>query len=203
MSFLTPPIPMLRSTQKRESMTQYVSLALENNITSWTAGANDSTLPIYWMRGPAGVGKSAIAQTCVERVKEGGHLGAAFFFINGRSDPRRLFPTLAYPLSTLFPDLTTTEVKKPIHRRLFSPKDDTTRTPWIYSPEGCEQLTSSPVQDAPPTSQKDLRKTLPFLTSNRSASPDSITGAAQARCESIQQHVLMAAGQSRPGMPSP
>ncbi|KXN85617.1 hypothetical protein AN958_11079 [Leucoagaricus sp. SymC.cos] len=58
------------------------------------------------MRGPAGVGKSAIAQTCAEGLKESGHLGAAFFFsINGRNNPRRFFPTLAYQLSTLFPDL--------------------------------------------------------------------------------------------------
>ncbi|KXN81186.1 hypothetical protein AN958_05875 [Leucoagaricus sp. SymC.cos] len=77
-----------------------------NDITSWATGASDSTLPIYWMRGPAGVGKSAIAQTCAEGLKESGHLGAAFFFsINGRNDPRRFFPTLAYQLSTLFPDL--------------------------------------------------------------------------------------------------
>ncbi|KXN83473.1 hypothetical protein AN958_01395 [Leucoagaricus sp. SymC.cos] len=105
MSFLTPPIPMLRSTQKHERMTQYASPTLENNITSWATGANDSTLPIYWMRGPAGVGKSAIAQTCAERLKESGYLGTAFFSINGHNDPRRFFPTLAYQLSTLFLDL--------------------------------------------------------------------------------------------------
>ncbi|KXN85505.1 hypothetical protein AN958_11243 [Leucoagaricus sp. SymC.cos] len=76
------------------------------DITSWaTASANDATLPIYWMKGPAGVGKSAIAQTCAENVKKSGHLGAAFFFsINGRSDPRRFFPTLAYQLAAEFPD---------------------------------------------------------------------------------------------------
>ncbi|KXN93034.1 hypothetical protein AN958_10097, partial [Leucoagaricus sp. SymC.cos] len=77
-----------------------------HDITSWATEADNSTLPIYWMRGPAGVGKSAIAQTCAEGLKKSGHLGAAFFFsINGRSDPRRFFPTLAYQLSTLFPDL--------------------------------------------------------------------------------------------------
>ncbi|KXN85502.1 hypothetical protein AN958_11240 [Leucoagaricus sp. SymC.cos] len=77
-----------------------------HDITSWaTTSANDSTLPMYWMRGPAGVGKSAIAQTCAERVKESGQLGAAFFFsINGRSDPRCFFPTLAYQLAAEFPD---------------------------------------------------------------------------------------------------
>ncbi|KXN80891.1 hypothetical protein AN958_06935 [Leucoagaricus sp. SymC.cos] len=57
------------------------------------------------MRGPAGVGKSAIAQTCAERVKDAGHLGAAFFFsISGRNDHRRFFPSLAYHLTTVFPE---------------------------------------------------------------------------------------------------
>ncbi|KXN81187.1 hypothetical protein AN958_05876 [Leucoagaricus sp. SymC.cos] len=76
-----------------------------HDITSWATTSADDTLLMYWMRGPAGVGKSAIAQTCAERVKESGQLGAAFFFsINGHNDPRRFFPTLAYQLSTVFPE---------------------------------------------------------------------------------------------------
>lgn len=57
------------------------------------------------MRGPAGVGKTAIAQTCVEKLKNMGQLGAAFFFsINGRDDHTRFFTSLAYQLSTELPD---------------------------------------------------------------------------------------------------
>jgi hypothetical protein len=58
------------------------------------------------MWGPGGVGKSAITQTCAERVQEPvGHLGAAFFFsINGCTDNRPFFLTLAYQLSTVLPD---------------------------------------------------------------------------------------------------
>jgi hypothetical protein len=52
------------------------------------------------MRGPAGVGKSAIAQTCAERLKAVGLLGASFFFsINGCDDHTRFFPSIAYQLS--------------------------------------------------------------------------------------------------------
>ncbi len=53
------------------------------------------------MNGPAGVGKSAIAQTCAERVGKD-HLGAAFFFSrpNERDNPDRLFPSIAYQIST-------------------------------------------------------------------------------------------------------
>ncbi|KXN83787.1 hypothetical protein AN958_01064 [Leucoagaricus sp. SymC.cos] len=78
-----------------------------HDIVHWATAADvdEKLLPMFWMRGPAGVGKSAIAQTCAERLKELGQLGAAFFFsINGRNDHRRFFPTLAYQLSTTFPD---------------------------------------------------------------------------------------------------
>jgi hypothetical protein len=57
------------------------------------------------MSGPAGVGESALAQTCAEKVKEMGYLGVAFFFsINGRKDHRQFFVTLAYQLSTVLSD---------------------------------------------------------------------------------------------------
>ena len=57
------------------------------------------------MRGPAGVGKSAIAQTCAEKLKKTGHLGAAFFFtVKGHNSSLRLFTTIAYQLSTTLPD---------------------------------------------------------------------------------------------------
>ena len=60
---------------------------------------------MYWMRGPAGVGKSAIAQTCAEKLKKTGHLGAAFFFtVKGHNSSLRLFTTIAYQLSTTLPD---------------------------------------------------------------------------------------------------
>ncbi len=61
-------------------------------------------MPIYWMTGPAGVGKSAIAQTCAEILKEMKHLGAAFFFsVGGRNKPEKFFPSIAYQLSTIHP----------------------------------------------------------------------------------------------------
>ena len=74
------------------------------DITNWVTKSVD--LPsMYWMRGPAGVGKSAIAQTCAEKLKETGHLGAAFFFtVNKHSDPSRLFTSIAYQLAATLPD---------------------------------------------------------------------------------------------------
>jgi hypothetical protein len=59
---------------------------------------------IVWLFGPAGVGKSAIAQTFAERAKDQGLLGAVFFFSctqdsDKRSDARRVIPTLACQLA--------------------------------------------------------------------------------------------------------
>ncbi|KXN92845.1 hypothetical protein AN958_06824 [Leucoagaricus sp. SymC.cos] len=53
---------------------------------------------LLWIRGPAGVGKSAIVQTFAESVLETQQLGACLFFSrpNGRTNPQRVFPTLAY-----------------------------------------------------------------------------------------------------------
>ncbi|KAF9447552.1 hypothetical protein P691DRAFT_802186 [Macrolepiota fuliginosa MF-IS2] len=80
---------------------QYVEDAVQ-----WAIPAiNDTPLPIFRMKGPAGVGKSAVAQTSVEEVKARGKLGAAFFFsINGRDQLARFVTTIAYQLSTNYPD---------------------------------------------------------------------------------------------------
>ncbi|KAF9449078.1 hypothetical protein P691DRAFT_703813 [Macrolepiota fuliginosa MF-IS2] len=77
------------------------------DIVGWGAPAvgADEPLPLFWMKGLAGVGKSAIAQTCAERLKDLGRLGAAFFFAaDVRDDAEQFFPTIAYQLSIEFPD---------------------------------------------------------------------------------------------------
>lgn len=61
--------------------------------------------PVLWLYGPAGAGKSAIAQTITERAETNGYLGASFFF--ARKSPTRnsasyLFPTIAYQLALRF-----------------------------------------------------------------------------------------------------
>ncbi|KAJ3567616.1 hypothetical protein NP233_g6251 [Leucocoprinus birnbaumii] len=69
------------------------------SITEWTASATSMSPLILWLKGPAGVGKSAIAQTCAEVLEE--KLGASFFLsrANGWDDPRRLFTSIAYQLA--------------------------------------------------------------------------------------------------------
>ncbi|KAJ7193197.1 hypothetical protein B0H12DRAFT_730246 [Mycena haematopus] len=57
---------------------------------------------ILWLYGPAGAGKSAIAQSLCEKLQAEGRLAANFFFKRGsasRGDASRLFATIAYQLA--------------------------------------------------------------------------------------------------------
>jgi hypothetical protein len=57
------------------------------------------------MKGHAGMGKTSIAQSCVEKL---GTLSipftAFFFFYQDRNKPQRFFPTIAYQIAVRFPD---------------------------------------------------------------------------------------------------
>ncbi|KAJ3576612.1 hypothetical protein NP233_g315 [Leucocoprinus birnbaumii] len=57
---------------------------------------------LLWIRGPAGVGKSAIVQTVADSLSVSGRLIASLFFSrpNGRSNPQQVFPTIAYQLAS-------------------------------------------------------------------------------------------------------
>lgn len=61
---------------------------------------------MIWLTGPAGTGKSAVAQTFAESCAVKGRLGAAFFFSrpNERDKPSTVIPTLAYQLAVHFPE---------------------------------------------------------------------------------------------------
>jgi len=72
------------------------------DITNWITNPLSS---IYWMRRPAGVEKSAIAQTCTEKLKKTRHLSAAFFFhVKKYDNPLSLFTSITYQLATMLPD---------------------------------------------------------------------------------------------------
>ncbi|KAF9439506.1 hypothetical protein P691DRAFT_769572 [Macrolepiota fuliginosa MF-IS2] len=74
------------------------------NITGWGLGdLKARQARILWLEGPAGVGKSAVAQSCAQGIR--GRLGATFFFsrINGWNDPKKFVSTIAYQLATRYP----------------------------------------------------------------------------------------------------
>ena len=71
-----------------------------DEIEMWTRDFNK--LPVYWLNGLAGTGKSTIAQTIAERVFADGRLGASFFCsrdFEDRRDLQLIFPTLAIQLA--------------------------------------------------------------------------------------------------------
>ncbi|KAF8069265.1 hypothetical protein FPV67DRAFT_1669280 [Lyophyllum atratum] len=82
---------------------------LIEEVTKWidrkTIGQDDRVL---WLHGPAGAGKSAIAQTIAENSAECKILAASFFFSRGRpgrDSLDRLFTTIAYQLAISIPNL--------------------------------------------------------------------------------------------------
>ncbi|KAJ3565279.1 hypothetical protein NP233_g7734 [Leucocoprinus birnbaumii] len=93
---------------------------IRKRIVRW---AQDNTLShsLFWLSGPAAVGKSVVAQTVAETMTEKGLLGATFFFSrpNGRCNPSAVIPTLAVQLFTNIPE----------YRRIVS--DEITRDPTI------------------------------------------------------------------------
>jgi hypothetical protein len=81
--------------------------AVVQKIMNWVKDADKVAL-ILWLYGPAGAGKSAIAQTIAELLEEAGLLAAAFFFSRnaaGRDDKTPLVATLVYQLIISIPEI--------------------------------------------------------------------------------------------------
>ena len=76
-------------------------------IRQWLDGhVNDERAVVCWLNGPAGYGKSALAQTIAECYAAEGRLLGSFFFLRGageRSHISRLIPTLAHQISLTAP----------------------------------------------------------------------------------------------------
>jgi len=81
--------------------------AVLKKIMDWVKDADKVAL-FLWLYGPAGAGKSAIAQTIAELLEEAGLLAAAFFFSRnaaGRNDMTPLVATLVYQLVKSVPEI--------------------------------------------------------------------------------------------------
>jgi len=69
---------------------------------TWLKSTDNSTPPVYWLNGIAGIGKSTIGVTVAEQAQDDGMLGASFFFSRSDqslSNPQNVFPTLAFQLA--------------------------------------------------------------------------------------------------------
>ncbi|KAF9439487.1 hypothetical protein P691DRAFT_769613 [Macrolepiota fuliginosa MF-IS2] len=69
-----------------------------DQIVNWGLEGSDPGHRIFWLKGPAGVGKSAISQSCAEMFAAEKRLAAAFFFSrpNQRDNPQCLFTSISY-----------------------------------------------------------------------------------------------------------
>jgi archaellum biogenesis ATPase FlaH len=79
---------------------------LLQDIEQWSVGRQDQFL--FWLNGQAGTGKSTIALTVAQRLRNERRLGASFFFSRdqrGRENAKMFFTTLASQLADLSPDL--------------------------------------------------------------------------------------------------
>ncbi|KXN85224.1 hypothetical protein AN958_11499 [Leucoagaricus sp. SymC.cos] len=89
------PPPRCHPATRRKFM-QILHEWLDDTERSWQ---------FIWLSGPAGVGKSAVAQSFAEYCIERGRLGAAFFFskLQARDRAAGLIPTIAYQLALRHP----------------------------------------------------------------------------------------------------
>ncbi|KAJ7489270.1 hypothetical protein FB451DRAFT_1390431 [Mycena latifolia] len=77
------------------------------DLYAWSS-ENDPESRVLWLHGPAGAGKSAIAQSFCQKLEFEGRLGGSLFFKRGhgsRGNASKLFPTLAYQLALAVPEL--------------------------------------------------------------------------------------------------
>ncbi|KAJ7105239.1 hypothetical protein C8R44DRAFT_886731 [Mycena epipterygia] len=87
-------------------------IEMVNNLWNWICGieslVESENRNILWLYGPAGAGKSAIAQTLCQILEAESRVAASFFFKRGhgsRGNANRLFSTIAYQLAVLLPEL--------------------------------------------------------------------------------------------------
>jgi hypothetical protein len=87
----------------------HTRLAVLEAIMDWIEDGQKTSF-LMWLYGPAGAGKSAIAQTIAEMCHKLGILAASFFWsrsVAGRNDETRLIASLAYQLIIAIPEMRT------------------------------------------------------------------------------------------------
>jgi hypothetical protein len=79
-------------------------LKIRERLTQWILNENDKW-KMLWVRGSAGTGKSAVAQSFGDSCEEEKH-GGSYFFSRAarRNKPETVVPTLVYQLATTIPE---------------------------------------------------------------------------------------------------
>ncbi|KAJ3570592.1 hypothetical protein NP233_g4300 [Leucocoprinus birnbaumii] len=78
---------------------------LREYLRKWLEDATHRSTLLIWLTGPAGAGKTAVAQTFAESCLEVGRLGAVYFFssLNQRAGHEGVISTIAYQLARKHP----------------------------------------------------------------------------------------------------
>jgi nucleoside-triphosphatase THEP1 len=83
-------------------------MELLDDLMQWAQSTDPDAAQIYWLNGQAGMGKSTIASTFSNLLKEQHKLGGDFFFsrsVAERSITQGVFVTIAYQLATRIPGI--------------------------------------------------------------------------------------------------
>ncbi|KAF7982529.1 hypothetical protein HWV62_28150 [Athelia sp. TMB] len=83
-------------------------VALLQKIDRWARSVEASYCNIFWIKGLAGSGKSAIAHTIAQMLYSDGFLASSFFFnldIKSRNTIQMLFTTIARDIASRYPDI--------------------------------------------------------------------------------------------------
>uniref|UniRef100_A0A0W0EVF0 Putative nwd2 protein n=1 Tax=Moniliophthora roreri TaxID=221103 RepID=A0A0W0EVF0_MONRR len=118
-------VRMIRDSRTAlDILSEFTKEEIKDDILKWCRDPS-SDANVFWVHGPAGVGKSAIAQTIAELADGEGLLASSFFFSRSdgkRSDPTYLVPTIAYQLARI-PELNVamTKVIQQNPKILYSP----------------------------------------------------------------------------------
>ncbi|KAJ7869330.1 hypothetical protein B0H14DRAFT_2571931 [Mycena olivaceomarginata] len=96
--------------QDKEEVSDEDEASEEEEASDKEEGPSDEeeAWPVHSLHGPAGAGKSAIAQSLCEKLEAEGHVVASFFFKRGhesRGNASRLFATIAYQLVVLLSEV--------------------------------------------------------------------------------------------------
>ncbi|KIM39462.1 hypothetical protein M413DRAFT_446966 [Hebeloma cylindrosporum] len=78
-----------------------------SRVMAWVVD-EQNTHHVMWIFGPAGTGKSALAQTIAEMCFREGRLAASFFFSGFSAARRQLICTLAYQIAMSIPSVSET-----------------------------------------------------------------------------------------------
>ncbi|KAG1894942.1 uncharacterized protein F5891DRAFT_1281362 [Suillus fuscotomentosus] len=76
-----------------------------SQITDWINGSGDAAQRVLWLSGPAGTGKSAIAQTIAKGFNDMGVLGSCFCFDKAEKRHEKVFSTIARDLADRDPEM--------------------------------------------------------------------------------------------------